>query len=209
MSGTHSVSFNSKMNTPVQINITVGAVTPEGAGSYTYARKLGLVEPDAHVIALDLGTSTVIPQVFAPGGKLIYHQPLEAGGCIDLLESVASAPELIRELNTGKSANIELIRKAIEGDFLYGSRGFDLKPIYGRSVPTWLGDRLRLAFKAIEEWRDSAESFVAWGGGTQMPGVAGSLKTQRIVTIPDGGWANALGLQVIASGLLSRRNLRG
>lgn len=205
-SGTHIVRFGSRNNTPTRVNISIGLVVPEGAGSYAHARQQGLLEPLAHVIALDIGTSTVIPQVFAPGGKLIYHQPLEAGGCIDLLDSIASSPELIQALGTGKSGNIELVRNAIETDFIYGSRGFDLREVYSRSVTTWLGDRLRLAFRATDEWRDSCQSFVAWGGGSEMPGIAGSLKTQRITTIPAGGWANAIGLQIIAAGLLARRN---
>ena len=207
--GVHNISFGSKSNTATRVNITVGSVAPEGAGSYAYAKKLGLIESNAHVTAFDFGTSTVIPQVFAPGGKLIYHQPLEVSGCVDLLESIASAPELIQFLGTGKSANIELVRRGIESDFLYGSRGFDLKPIYARLATSWLADRLRLALKATEEWRDASQSLVAWGGGTEMTGIEAMLKTQRITTVPNGGWANAVGLQTIAAALLARRIANG
>jgi hypothetical protein len=158
------------------------------------------------VIALDFGTSTVIPQVFSPGGKLIYHQPLEVGGCIDLLEVIASDPQLIQFLGSGKAGSIELIRKGIEsGEFNYGTRDFNLRPVYARLVKSWLADRLRLGLKATEEWRDAAQSLVAWGGGTEMPGVSKMLATQRITTVPDGCWANAIGLQTLASALLARR----
>lgn len=204
--GTHVVSFGHKNSPTTRVNISVGAVAPEGAGSYAYAKKLGIIESSAHVIGIDFGTSTVIPQVFSPGGKLIYHQPLEVGGCIDLLESMSTAPELIKRLGTGKAANIELVRKGIEGDFTYGSRGFDLKPVYIRLVSSWLADRTRLALKSTEEWRDAAQSLVAWGGGSEMPGIQAMLGTQKIATVPDGGWANAIGLQTIAAALLSRRN---
>jgi hypothetical protein len=204
--GTHVVSFGGKNRSQTRITITVGSVAPEGAGSYTYAKRLNLIDPSAHVIAFDFGTSTVIPQVFSPGGKLIYHQPLEVGGCINLLESIASDPELIQFLGSGKAGSIEFIRKGIEsGEFGYGTRDFNLRPVYARLVKTWLADRLRLGLKATEEWRDAAQSLVAWGGGTQMSGVSKMLATQKITTVPDGCWANAIGLQTIASALLARR----
>ncbi len=204
--GIHIVSFNSKNKPQSRVSITVGSVAPEGAGSYTYAKRLNLIDPSAHVIAFDFGTSTVIPQVFAPGGKLIYHQPLETGGCIDLLEAIASSSELIQFLGTGKAGSIELVRKAVEsGEFGYGSRDFNLRSIYARSVKVWLADRLRLGLKATEEWRDAAQSLVAWGGGTEMSGVSKMLATQKVVTVPDGCWANAIGLQTLASALLARR----
>jgi hypothetical protein len=204
--GVHIVSFNGKNKPQTRVNVTVGSVAPEGAGSYTYAKRLNLIDPSAHVIAFDFGTSTVIPQVFAPGGKLIYHQPLETGGCIDLLEAIASDLELIQFLGSGKAGSIELVRKGIEsGDFNYGTRDFNLRPVYARLVKTWLADRLRLGLKATEEWRDAAQSLVAWGGGSQMSGVSKMLATQKITTVPDGCWANAIGLQTIASALLARR----
>ncbi|MBD0345927.1 MAG: hypothetical protein ICV55_07390 [Coleofasciculus sp. C3-bin4] len=204
--GVHIVSFNGKNKPQSRVSITVGSVAPEGAGSYTYAKRLNIIDPAAHTIGLDFGTSTVIPQVFAPGGKLIYHQPLEVGGCIDLLEAIASDSELIQFLGTGKAGNIELIRKGIEtGEFNYGSRNFVFRPIYARLVKTWLADRLRLALKSTEEWRDAAQSLVAWGGGTQMAGVSRMLGTQGISTVPDGTWANSIGLQTVSTALLARR----
>lgn len=204
--GVHIVSFGGKNKPQTRVFIAVGSVAPEGAGSYTYAKRFNLIDPSAHVIAFDFGTSTVIPQVFAPGGKLIYHQPLEVGGCIDLLEAIASDSSLIQFLGTGKAASVELIRKGIEsGQFNYGTRDFNLRPIYARLVKTWLADRLRLSLKATEEWRDAAQSLVAWGGGTEMSGVSKMLATQKVTTVPDGCWANAIGLQTIAAALLARR----
>jgi hypothetical protein len=204
--GSHIVSFCGKNKTQTRVSITVGSVAPEGAGSYTYAKRLNLIESSAHVIALDFGTSTVIPQVFSPGGRLIYHQPLEVGGCIDLLEAIASDSELIQFLGSGKAGSVELIRKGVEsGEFNYGTRDFNLRPIYARLVKTWLADRLRLALKATEEWRDAALSCISWGGGTEMSGVSKMLATQKIASVPDGCWANAIGLQTIASALLARR----
>ena len=204
--GVHIVSFNGKNKPQARVSITVGSVAPEGAGSYTYAKRLSLIEPSAHVIAFDFGTSTVIPQVFAPGGKLIYHQPLETGGCIDLLEAIATDAELIQFLGTGKAGNIELVRKGIEsGQFNYGTRDFNLRPVYARLVKSWLADRLRLGLKATEEWRDAAGSLIAWGGGSEMSGVSKMLATQKVSTVPDGCWANAIGLQTIATALLARR----
>jgi hypothetical protein len=143
--------------------------------------------------------------VFAPGGAIIHRQVLEVGGCIDLLSAIASDTELIEFLGKGKSGSVELIRQGIEsGKFKYGSRAFKFEGIYSRQIETWLNDRLRLALKEVEEWRDAAQSLVAWGGGTQMPGIAEMLKTQDIIAVSDGCWANALGLQRMAEGRLAR-----
>ncbi|NEO34260.1 MAG: hypothetical protein F6K36_28430 [Symploca sp. SIO3C6] len=207
LTGNHIVSFGGQDKPQSQVTISLGTIVPEGAGSYSYTKRLNLLNSSAQVIAFDFGTSTVIPQVFDPGGKLIYHQPLEIGGCIDLLEAIASDVELLQYLGTGKAGNVELIRQGIEGgEFNYGSRQFNFRPIYARLVKTWLADRLRLAFKSTQEWLDAAGEVVAWGGGTQMPGIASMLATQSVTAVPSGCWANAIGLQTIAAALLARRS---
>jgi hypothetical protein len=203
--GTHIISFGGKDKPQSRVNVTVSLVASEGAGSYSYCLKQNLIDKTAHAIAFDIGTSTTIPVVFAPNGKLIYHQPLETGGCIDLLDAIASDSELVKFLGTGKAGSIETIRQGIEsGTFEYGSRTFNFRSIYARHVSRWLADRVRLSFKQVAEWRDSAQSLVAWGGGVEMPGVASALKSQGIVAVPEGGWANAVGLQRMAESLMVR-----
>ncbi len=203
--GCHSIRNGGKAGVTSRVNLTVSLVAPEGAGSYGYCLKSQLIDQTAHAIAFDFGTSTVIPTVFAPGGAIIHRQVLEVGGCIDLLSAIASDTELIEFLGKGKSGSVELIRQGIEsGKFKYGSRAFKFEGIYSRQIETWLNDRLRLALKEVEEWRDAAQSLVAWGGGTQMPGIAEMLKTQDIIAVSDGCWANALGLQRMAEGRLAR-----
>ncbi|NEO34476.1 MAG: hypothetical protein F6K36_29570 [Symploca sp. SIO3C6] len=204
--GTHTVTFGGADMPASTVNITVGSVVPEGAGAYTYAKRLNALDSSSRVIGFDLGTSTVIPQVFGPGGKLIYHQPLETGGVIDLLEAIATDTQLLEQLGTGKSANLELIRKGLEsGDFSYGTRRFNTRALYAKHIKLWLAARLRLAFKATKEWRDEAGSLIAWGGGSELPGVSQMLNTQGVISLPQGGWANALGLQIIATALKARR----
>lgn len=206
LSGVHSVSFSGKDKVATKVKIHLGLVVPEGIGAYSQAKYLGLIAPQANVIGIDYGTATVIPQVFAPQGKLISHQPLEVGGAIDLLDALASDTELLKFIGSGKRGSVELIRLGIEdGSFLYGSRQFNFKSIYSKHLKTWLGARIRLSMKAVSEWRDSAQSIVAWGGGTELPGVASNLKSIGITPLPDGGWANAIGLQTMAQGLLARK----
>lgn len=207
-SGSHTVSFNGK-NTPTsQVNLNVSLVVPEGAGSYSYcvsAKPEPLIDRSAHAIAVDFGTSTVIPTVFAPGGSIIHRQVLEVGGCIDLLDAIAADPELVQFLGTGKAGSIEIIRQGIESkQFQYGTRNFNFRHIYARHLKPWLADRLRLAFKEVEEWRDAAQSFVAWGGGVEMPGVASMLQREGITPVTEGCWANAIGLQRMAFGRMQR-----
>jgi len=45
---------------------------------------------------------------------------------------------------------------------------------------------------------------VAWGGGVEMPGVSKMLGSQGIIAVPEGCWANAIGLQRMAEGRLQR-----
>lgn len=208
INGSHLVSFNSRNNQPSLVNLNVSLVVPEGAGSYSYcvaAKPEPLIDRTAQAIAIDFGTSTIIPTVFAPGGAIIHRQVLEVGGCIDLLSEIASDPELIQVLGSGKIGNIETIRQGIEsGNFQYGTRAFNFRSIYARHLTPWLKDRLRIAFKEVDEWRNVAQSFVGWGGGVEMPGVSKMLQSQGITPVPDGCWANALGLERIATGRLAR-----
>jgi hypothetical protein len=204
-SGTHVVSFGGKDKPQSRVNLNVGLVASEGAGSYSYCLRQNLIDKTAHAIGFDIGTSTTIPVVFAPGGKLIYHQPLETGGCIDLLDAIASDSELVKFLGTGKAGSTETIRQGIESQtFQYGSRNFNFRNIYARHISRWLADRIRLSFKQVEEWRSDAQSLVSWGGGTEMPGVAQALKSQGITAVPEGGWCNAIGLQRMAESLMAR-----
>lgn len=205
VNGTHIVSFNDKTNPSSRINLNITSVVPEGAGSYSYCLKENLINRTAHAIAIDFGTSTVIPTVFAPGGKIIHRKVLEVGGCIDLLSALAGDTELIEFLGKGKAGNIELIRQGIESrTFQYGTRQFNFRNIYARHLKPWLSARLRLAFKEVEEWRDVAQSFVAWGGGAELPGVAKRLAEIGINAVPESCWANAAGLQRMAEGLMAR-----
>lgn len=213
LSGHHVINLPNKTSAPIRVKIEVPLVASEGAGSYAYAKRENLIDPAAHAIAFDFGTSTIIPVVFNPGGKVIYHQPLEIGGCIDLLETIASDPELVNFLGTGKAGSVEVIRQGIESNhFRYdvrsrqGLRTLDYKPIYARHLKPWLSTRLRLGFKAVEEWRNEAQSFIGWGGGVEMPGVGQALKSINITAVSEGGWANVIGLQRMAEGLLKRRN---
>jgi hypothetical protein len=205
--GTHLVSFGGKEKPQTKVNIFVSLVVPEGAGSYAYcvSGNEPLIEKNAPSIAIDFGTSTVITTVFAPKGSIVEREVLAVGGCIDLLDAIATDPDLIKALGQGKSGSVELIRQAIEsGSFQYGTRGLDIKPIYAKHVSPWLADRLRLAFKAVSEHRDAAQSLVAWGGGVELPGVAKMLASQGVTAVSDGCWANALGLQRIAEARLNK-----
>ncbi len=210
--GVHAVSFGGKDKAQSRIKIDIPLVVPEGAGSYYYAKRLNLINPQAHCIGFDFGTSTIIPVPFTPGGKIIRHQPLSVSGCIALLEAIANDSELKAFIGTGKAASVDLIRQSIEsGTFTYtvssrsGVSSFNFKPVYHRHLTPWLTDRIRLAFKAMDEWRNSAQSLIAWGGGVEMPSVSQALKSIGIESIPDGSYANAIGLQAIAATQLVKR----
>ncbi|MBD1835371.1 hypothetical protein H6F61_22460 [Cyanobacteria bacterium FACHB-472] len=206
--GSHVINFGGKNARQTRVTLKVSLVVPEGVGAYAYcvsAQPEPLIDKTASAIAFDLGTGTTIVNVLAPGGSIIHRKVLEVGGCIGLLDSIASDPELIQFLGTGKAGSIETIRQGIESqEFKYGTRNFDFQSIYLRQLKPWLTNRLRLALKEVEEWRDSAQSFVCWGGGAELPGVAKVLSTKGITAVPDGCWANAIGLQRMAEGRLNK-----
>ncbi len=204
--GKHVVSFGGKDNLPARVNIRVGLVVPEGAGNYVYCAGNKILDSKQHAISIDLGTSTVIASAFNPGGKLVFREVLLTGGCIDLLDAIASDPEIIKAIGTGKSGNIELIRRAVEsGSFCYGNGLVipDFSGVYQRHLKTWLAARMRLAKKSLAEFVEHAQPGVVWGGGAELPGVAAMLASIGWQSVPDAGWINAIGLQKIAQGRLS------
>jgi len=207
-SGNHIVCFGGREKPKTQVSLTVSLVVPEGAGSYAYCAAFKpdpLIDTAGHAIALDFGTSTVIPTVFAPLGKIIHRNVLTVGGCVDLLEAIAADVELVKFLGTGKAGNTEIIRQAIENrTFQYGTRNFTFQHLYTRHLKTWFDDRTRLALAEVEEWRDAAQSFVAWGGGAALPFTKEKFEKAGITPVPEACWANALGLQRIAQGRFER-----
>ncbi len=204
LSGTHVVNFNGKASPQSIIKLHVGLVPPEGAGSYVYCRHQKLIDPTQIAIALDFGTGTIIPTVFAPGGSIEYREVLTVGGCVDLLDAIARDREL-QIYEGGKLGDIELIRQGIENrSFLYGNSGINFREAYQRELMPWLKDRFSLALKAVQPWRKLAGSFVVWGGGAQLPGVAAAVEKFGFTAVADGSWANALGLQRLAQSRLER-----
>ncbi len=204
LEGTHIACFNGKNSSHSTIKLHVGLVAPEGAGSYVYCRHQGLIDHTKHALALDFGTGTIIPTVFAPGGSIEYREVLSVGGCIDLLDALARSREL-QIYEGGKLGDIELIRQGIENrSFLYGNSGISFRDAYQRELMPWLKDRFSLALKAVQPWRKLAGSFVVWGGGAQLPGVAAAVEKFGYTAVADGSWANALGLQRLAQSRLER-----
>ncbi|MBW4501982.1 MAG: hypothetical protein KME57_21020 [Scytonema hyalinum WJT4-NPBG1] len=205
-SGSHIVSFGSKDNPKSKVFLTVSLVVPEGAGSYGYCASYKpepLIDRAGQVISIDYGTSTCIPTVFAPNGKIIHRAVLPVGGCIDLLEAIAQDVELVKFLGTGRAGDTEIIRQGIENrSFRYGTRNFQFQQIYLKHLKPWLEDRSRLALAEVEEWRDAAQSIVAWGGGAALPFTKEMFEKLGIQPVPEACWANSLGLQKIAEARL-------
>ncbi len=204
LEGVHVVNFNGKASPQSIIKIKVGLVAPEGSGSYVYCRYQNLIDHTKHAIALDFGTGTLIVSVFAPGGSIEYREVLSIGGCIDLLDAIARDREL-QLYEGGKLGDVESIRQAVESrTFIYGNSGINIADAYQRELMPWLKDRFSLALKAVQPWRKLAGSFVVWGGGAQLPGVAAAIQKFGYTAVGEGSWANALGLQRLAQSRLER-----
>ncbi len=205
VSGEHIVSFGGKNKPYTRVNVSSVLVVPEGAGAYIHAKNSELLCNASNLIGIDLGMGTVITSVFSPTGKLINHQALAGGGVVDLLDALASNPEMLRAVGTGKAASTSILCSAIESrDFHYGATGFDFTEIYKKELQLWLAIRLRQAFKACEEWRDRAEVILVWGGGSELPGLQTLLKSTRVSTLSGGSFANAIGIQSIAAALAAK-----
>ena len=204
LEGIHIANFNGKASPASTIKIKVGLVAPEGSGSYVYCRHQNLIDHTKHAIALDFGTGTLIVTVFAPGGSIEYREVLSVGGCIDLLDAIARDRQM-QLYEGGKLGDVELIRKGIENrSFLYGNSGISFRDAYQQELMPWLKDRFSLALKAVQPWRKLAGSFVVWGGGAQLPGVAAAVEKFGYTTVIESSWANALGLQRLAQSRLER-----
>jgi hypothetical protein len=202
LQGNHVVSFNGGLQSIV--NVTVSLIVPEGAGSYAYCRAEGLIDHTRHAISIDFGTGTIIPTVFAPGGIIEHREVLSVGGCIDLLEAIAS-DRAIQMFEGGRTGDIELIRQGIESrSFQYGSTAVNFQSAYERELLPWLKARFSLALKATRPWLKLSRSFVVFGGGAQLPSLASIVAKYGYTTVAEGSWANAIGLQRIAEGRLQR-----
>jgi hypothetical protein len=202
--GTHIVCFNGRHSSHSTIKLHVGLIAPEGAGSYIYCRHQNLIDHTKYAIALDFGTGTIIWNVFAANGAIERREVLGVGGCIDLLDALARDREL-QIYEGGKLGDVELIRQGIESrSFLYGNSGINFRDAYQRELMPWLKDRFSLGLKAVADWRKLAGSFVVWGGGAQLPGVAAAVQKFGYIAVADGSWANAIGLQRLAQSRLER-----
>lgn len=202
--GKHIVNFNGKNSPDSFVFIKVSLVVPEGTGSYAYCRSEGLIDPAHATNAIDFGTGTVIPAALAAGGAETWREPLNIGGCVDLLEALASDRE-IQIYEGGRTGDIEIIRRGIEeGSFGYGSSGINFRAAYEREFPLWFSDRFGLALKALRPWRNAARNFVVWGGGAQLPGMANAVQKYGYTAVKDGTWANAIGLERIAEARLQK-----
>ncbi|HBE17076.1 MAG TPA: hypothetical protein DDW51_05555 [Cyanobacteria bacterium UBA11367] len=200
LEGEHIVKFGDSDLSAIYIS--VAGIYPEGAGSYLSAISLQPGLTGNLIVGVDFGTSTIICQTFSPHGKMLFHQPLELGGVIELLNAIATDDKLVRCLGTGKPGNTELIRRGIiSRNFKYGNTDFNFGDIYQAHFKYWISDRIRLIREACREWENEA-IFLAWGGGSMLPGMEKYLGNIKI--LPNGGWANALGLELMAKSKVAK-----
>jgi len=201
--GKHVVNFNGKNSPSSAVNIKVSLVVPEGTGSYAHCRSEGLIDPSKATNAIDFGTGTVIPAALAAGGAETWREPLNIGGCVDLLEAIAT-DRAIQIHEGGRTGDIEIIRRGIEDHTFQYGWNLNFREAYAREFEPWFRDRFGLALKALRPWRNVARNFVIWGGGAQLPGMAGAVQKHGYTAVKEGTWANALGLQRIAEGRLQK-----
>jgi Actin like proteins N terminal domain len=191
LEGTHQVKFQDDRSSRVVIKVE--KVLEEGVGALIEATALGVLDVKGKQnIVLDLGHGTTIASVFAPGGKLLSRY-VHPNGVESLTSALATHIETRKVLS--RQGDTELFRQGLEnGTFFYGSTGWNFAGIYQQELVSWARENLATTLKSVDDWRDSAASILAVGGGAQLPGIADLLKVKGIKTLDNATMANARGL---------------
>lgn len=191
LSGKHLVRLNN--NIPTEVSVQVTRVVDEGVGAVVYARPS--INPDGINLLLDIGQGTTILSVFGAKGQRLHRKTFNEG-VERLIDSIATSLELRQQV--GQEGDRQLIRAGIEAGSLQYGNGFNFESIYKTELRNWIVAVLAPAVKTASPWLANSSSFLAIGGGSQMPMVADLLAMKGIQPIKDGSWANARGLARIA-----------
>lgn len=192
LQGKHRVKFGS--NAPCDVFVEVQRIMEEGAGVVVNARHM--MDVSGKNILLDLGSGTTIASLFGEKGKLVDRKVFSQG-VGSLIDAIASNLETRREL--GQEGDREIIRAGIEdGSFRYGKTPWNFEPIYKEELKQWVQAILAPAIKYVSPWQPTASSFLATGGGAQLPMIADLLAMKGIRVVDESHWANCRGLARIA-----------
>ena|GEM_PF-853926 len=191
------------------IEIDVTGVYPEGFGNIAYClfgdSSLKLDSSDL-AVSLDVGSSTCIITCFDGSGSVIDRHLIE-GGTGELFAAIAEQMDNCNDQLSRMATDIKhdpfLVSKGvIENTFKYGQNSLisqDFRQEYDRCLEMWWMPRLsKLAsFVAGGNYLERASSFVAWGGGVQLPGLNERLIELGFEILDSPQFINAHGLKLL------------
>lgn len=193
------------------VEIDVTGVYPEGFGNIAYClfgdSSLKLDSSDL-AVSLDVGSSTCIITCFDGSGSVIDRHLIE-GGTGELFAAIAEQMDNCNDQLSRMATDIKhdpfLVSKGvIENTFKYGQNSLiskDFRQEYERCLEMWWIPRLsKLAsFVAGGNYLERASSFVAWGGGVQLPGLNERLIELGFEILDSPQFINAHGLKLLTS----------
>jgi hypothetical protein len=192
LSGTHTVKFNGKHHSTVEIQ--VASVMEEGTGAILSNRSQ--IDTEGQNIVIDFGSGTTILSLFGAKGKLIDRR-VHPAGVERLIDAISSNEETRKRL--AQAGDRAVIRTGIEEhSFVYGRIDWNFHKLYGDELKPWVQSVLAPALKIASPWMPTASTKLAIGGGSQLPGIAQLLVRQGFTIASDGAWSNARGLARIA-----------
>ena len=192
LTGIHTVKFNGKHHSTIEINVS--AVMEEGAGAILSNR--AQIDTEGQNILIDFGSGTTILSLFGAKGKLIDRR-VHPAGVERLIDAIAIHEETRRRL--AQAGDRAVIRCGIEDhSFDYGRLDWNFRDLYNQELKPWVQSVLAPALKIASPWVPTASTKLAIGGGSQLPGIAQLLARQAFVVVPEGAWSNARGLARIA-----------
>jgi hypothetical protein len=204
LAGEHRIRINGGQ--VITVNVQPLGVVEEGLGAaYEWRRQRSEISVhDSSIASVDFGTGTTIASTW-DGGSLTDRR-IVPGGVNKLIEAIANNLDFRKHLS-GHPAKRHLIRTGIERcDFQYGkASGFNFKSIYQLEGRRWVKQTIAEIENALAARREEIEEIIAIGGGSMLPGLEKQIREKGYQPIEDPVFANALGLQSLATLKLKKK----
>ncbi len=197
LEGHHEIRVNNAQT--IVVNVEVLGVLDEGTGVSYWHRQTNSIPLSSTIATIDFGNGTTIATVWNGAKKMDFR--IVPGGVNALIEAIANNLAFRKHLG-GSPAKHHLVRHGVErGDYKYGcnANAYNFREIYKTEGFRWLEQTLSEVFAFLSPYREEIEEAIAVGGGALLPGLSSVLHARDMKAIDDPIFANARGLQALAS----------